>query len=88
MRHFKQTTAYQFRRKTSETLWEFSYYDHILRKNDSMIEVARYTWWNPVQEGVSAVPADYPYSGSQTLPWIQDSQSASKWHLPEIPSQM
>ena len=63
---FKQDTGAEFRRRTHRPLWQFKYYDHILRGTDSADRVARYIWLNPVRKGLCTVPADYPFLGSFT----------------------
>jgi putative transposase len=81
-RHFKQRTAFFHKQKSQRVLWEFGYYDHILRAQDGLIEVARYIWWNPVRKRLCPRPHDYPFSGSQTLAWMQESQFESTWSAP------
>jgi putative transposase len=64
MRHFKQLTGYEFKRKTGKRLWQKSYYDHILRKEESIANVVRYILENPVRKGLAKHPEEYPFSGS------------------------
>lgn len=82
IRNFKQQSAFLFKQKTRQLLWEFSYYDFILRSTDSLVEVARYIWWNPVRKNLCHSPADHPFSGSQTIPWMQASQTPPTWLAP------
>jgi REP-associated tyrosine transposase len=63
---FKQHTGAEFERRTYRPLWQFKYYDHILRGSDSADRVARYIWLNPVRKGLCAEPTDYPFLGSFT----------------------
>jgi putative transposase len=63
---FKQETAVEFARKSRQRLWQFKYYDHILRGSDSADRVASYIWLNPVRKGLCGEPTDYPFSGSFT----------------------
>jgi len=63
---FKQDTAIEFTRKTHRPLWQFEYYDRILRNVDSPNRVAWYIWLNPVRKGLCRSPADYPFLGSFT----------------------
>jgi hypothetical protein len=42
----KQCTAYGFRQRFHDRLWEKSFYDYILRLPDSIENVACYIWWN------------------------------------------
>lgn len=82
IRVFKLRTAFEFRKSQALRLWEMSYYDHILRENDSLENVACYIWWNPVRKGLCAAARDYPYSGSQTIDWIKHSSIAPNWTPP------
>ena len=63
---FKQETAVAFSRRTHRPLWQFKYYDHILRGRDSADGVAWYIWQNPVRKGLCRAATDYPFSGSFT----------------------
>ena len=64
---FKQKTASEFVRATHRSLWQFKYYDHILRGRDSADRVAWYIWLNPVRKGLCLTPAAHPFLGSFTL---------------------
>jgi len=63
---FKQETAIEFVRRMRRPLWQFKYYDHILRGPDSADRVAWYIWMNPVRKGLCATPTEYPFLGSFT----------------------
>lgn len=45
-------------------LWQRSFYDQGLRREESLAEVAKYIWENPVRAGIVDDPADYSWSGS------------------------
>jgi len=45
-------------------LWQRSFYDHAVRMEEDLFEVARYIWHNPVRAGMVDRPADYEFSGS------------------------
>ena len=65
VRHFKQSSAYPFRRRSQAgRLWQSRFYDHALRSDESVVAVARYIFDNPVRAGIVAKAEDYPYSGS------------------------
>jgi putative transposase len=64
---FKQETAVEFIRRTHCRLWQFKYYDRILRASDTADRVAWYIWLNPVRKGICRTPADYPFLGSFTV---------------------
>ncbi len=63
---FKQETAFEFARRAHRRLWQFKYYDRILRGSDSPERVAWYIWTNPVRRGFCRAPMDYPFLGSFT----------------------
>ena len=49
-------------------LWQRSFFDHALRKEEALQEVASYIWENPVRKGIVDQPAKYRWSGSFTWP--------------------
>ncbi len=58
VQHFKQATGFRH-----AGLWQRSYYDHIIRREEALENVARYIWDNPVQAGLARQVNDFPYSG-------------------------
>ena len=58
MQHFKQATSYRH-----SGLWQRSFYDHILRSEEAVEEVARYIWANPVRAGLTVDCLEFPFSG-------------------------
>jgi putative transposase len=66
---FKQRSAYAFRRKTGQRLWQYNYYDHVLQPDERWESVACYIWLNPVRKGLCERAESWPFSGSQTLDW-------------------
>jgi putative transposase len=79
---FKQRTAYEFSKTRGTRLWQRRYYDHILRPNEAIEDVACYVWWNPVRKKLCAEPHQYLLSGSQTIDWMKRSLTAPQWHPP------
>jgi REP element-mobilizing transposase RayT len=45
-------------------IWQRSFFDHFLREEESIEEVADYILNNPVRKGLVANRRDYPFSGS------------------------
>lgn len=82
--NFKQETAFLFARRTQRGLWQFKYYDHILRASDSADRVAWYIWMNPIRKGLCAAPADYPFLGAFTElgKKLLKSPASSAWAPP------
>ncbi|MDF1593928.1 MAG: transposase [Desulfobacterales bacterium] len=44
-------------------LWQKSFYDHILRKDESLLKICEYVFANPVRKGLVARPEEWAYSG-------------------------
>jgi len=83
IRTFKSRSAFAFRQRRNCQLWEASYYEHILREEDSPEEIAHYIWWNPVRKGLCKEPEEYPYSGSQTILWGNGAIPPTTWVPPD-----
>jgi putative transposase len=79
---FKQRTAHQFKQRGQERLWQRRYYDHILRRDESIEAVACYIWMNPVRRGLCADASAYSLSGSQTIDWMVRSRTGTAWVPP------
>jgi putative transposase len=65
----KQCTAQAFASRWQRKLWQRYFYDHVVRTEESMDQIAAYVWHNPVRKGICAQALDYPYSGSLTMGW-------------------
>jgi len=61
---FKQKSGYWFKKNYDEDLWHISYYDHVLRREESMEDVALYILGNPVRKGLVSDFRQYPFSKS------------------------
>jgi REP-associated tyrosine transposase len=59
---FKHKTTFYFRAKTGKTLWQISYFDHIVRTAEDLSKTAEYILSNPVRAGLVSRPNDYPYA--------------------------
>ena len=45
-------------------LWQRGSYDHVVRKEESLIKVVEYILANPVRKGLVEATEDYPFSGT------------------------
>jgi putative transposase len=63
MRHFKQLSGHAYKQATGEHLWQTSYYDHVLRREEAIRPIAEYIWENPVRKRLVRAALDWPYSG-------------------------
>ena len=59
---FKHKTTFYFRAKTGNTLWQISFFDHIMRTAEESSKTAEYIFLNPVRAGLVRRPHDYPCS--------------------------
>jgi putative transposase len=63
VQRFKQVTGFELKKVTGNQLWHRSYYDHVLRNGDDVLDVAAYIWHNPVKAGLVTSATDYLFSG-------------------------
>jgi len=68
VRLFKSRSSYFYKRLNGAPLWQGSYYDRILRKDEDSLKVAEYIINNPVRRGLVSDALQYPYSGSFVCP--------------------
>ena len=61
---FKQKTGYWFKKISNKNLWHISYYDHVLRKEENLENVALYILGNPVRKGLVSDFKEYPFGWS------------------------
>ena len=79
LRHFKQATGYAYKRAYGHRLWAYSYYDHVLRREESVQNIASYLLANPVRGGLVQRYEDYPYSACHMLgKHFQDAAQAAQ----------
>ena len=65
IRHFKQLSGFRLPREPGTVrVWQPSYWDHALRREEDLEATAKYIFDNPVRAGLVAEAGDYPYSGS------------------------
>ncbi len=64
MKLFKQKSSYHFKKYANNILWQRSYYDHVIRKEENLKDIIRYIWGNPVRKALVTNYRDYPFSGS------------------------
>ncbi len=81
---FKMGTAFRFEARTGKRLWQFKYYDHIVRTDEAANRIAWYIWTNPVRKGICRAPRDYPFLGSMTAAGtaMLRKDAAEKWTPP------
>jgi len=61
---YKQKSGYWLAKHLNNACWQKDFYDHILRKDENLINVVKYIFDNPVRKGLVAHWQDYPFKGS------------------------
>ncbi len=63
MNRFKSKSAIALNQlmNRSGRFWAKSFYDHAVRSDESVRDIARYMIYNPVRAGLVSRPGDYPY---------------------------
>jgi REP element-mobilizing transposase RayT len=60
---FKRYTAKTLREKFDvNPFWQSNFYDHVVRKDESLLEICSYILNNPVRKGMVSNWEEYPYS--------------------------
>ena len=67
MWRWKQFSGFAHKRATGESLWQESYFDHVLRDDEETWRAAKYILENPVRRGLVSHFAEYPYCGSDVF---------------------
>jgi REP element-mobilizing transposase RayT len=62
--YFKQKTGFWMSQNQIGVSWQKDFFDHIMRKDESLPEVIRYILDNPVRQGLVADWQDYPFKGA------------------------
>src|SRR5687768_3224802 len=64
---FKQRTAFWFKQRSHQALWQKSYFDHVVRRDEDLEMVARYLASNPLHAGLAEDWQSYSYWGGPLL---------------------
>jgi putative transposase len=75
----KQRTGFAFTKRFGKELWQFKFYDHIVRSSERAEAVAWYIWGNPLRKGLCDAPQLYPLSGSFTRDWLSRCAPVESW---------
>jgi putative transposase len=61
---YKQKTGYWLAKNQINAYWQKDFFDHIIRKEDGLVNVAKYILGNPVRKGLVTNSQDYPFKGA------------------------
>ena len=64
IKSFKQYSGYYYSQTRHDTLWQRYGFEHVLRDDETTIEVVKYILANPVRAGLASAVEDYPFVGS------------------------
>ena len=71
VRGWKQRSAYEWKQRIGERLWQEGYYDRVLRAEEADLWVISYIASNPVEAGLVESPEEYPLFGSAEYSWSE-----------------
>ena len=78
VRIFKQRSSFRWKNAFGTELWQRSYYERVLRGDESSIDAARYVLANPLRAGMVESVEDHPFLGSLTVSVRELLYSVSK----------
>ena len=63
MKSLKGFTGRKIKEKLNlnTAVWQEQFYDHLIRRDESFIEIMKYCLYNPVRKGLAETPFEYPY---------------------------
>ena len=61
---FKQKTGFWLSKNKRDVQWQKDFFDHIIRKEEGLVNVAKYILNNPVRKGLVENWQDYPFKGA------------------------
>jgi hypothetical protein len=64
VKHAKQKSGFGYSQQKGSKLWQPSYYDHVLRDDESDLRFIAYILRNPVIANLASTCTEYPYLGS------------------------
>ena len=82
MHDWKRRTAFAWKRRTGERLWQDGYYDYVLRDEDAVPGIVKYIISNPIRAGLVDDVTRYPYVGSSRYTIEELADAAIDWQPP------
>ncbi len=61
---FKQKTGFWLSKKKWEGQWQKDFFDHVIKKDESLATNVKYILDNPVRKGIVTQWQEYPFKGS------------------------
>lgn len=82
MRTFKGKSAARVRAFGTWRLWQKGFYDHIVRREESLNAIAWYILSNPVRARLAKSPGDWPFSHWEAADWRRKTAPAETYMPP------
>ena len=67
MQRFKQVTGFRYKRRCAGALWQHSFYDRALRRDEDLVSAAGYILGNPIRAGLMMVDEVWSHQGGSLL---------------------
>ncbi len=64
IKQYKQATGFYYKKIENQRLWQIGYYEHVLRREEDTISVAKYIFGNPVRRRLVDDYRNYEFLGS------------------------
>ena len=61
---YKQSTGFWLSKNKIDARWQKDFFDHIVRKEENLVNVIKYILDNPVRKGLVENWQDYPFKGA------------------------
>jgi hypothetical protein len=75
---FQAINRLRIQEATGELLWQQSFYDHALRKDEDLMVVAAYIFTNPVKAGFVESAGDFRFSGGRYFETFTNAADGAK----------
>jgi REP element-mobilizing transposase RayT len=74
MQRFKQLTGFRYKQRYGTALWQHSFYDRVLRRDEDLLTVARYILGNPIRAGLIAADGVWPFQGGTLFEGVDENE--------------
>jgi REP element-mobilizing transposase RayT len=74
MQRFKQLAGFRYKQRFGRELWQHSFYDRVLRRDEDLLTVAKYILGNPIRAGLIAADGVWPFQGGALFEGVVDDE--------------
>ena len=76
---FKQRTSFEHTARYGRRLWQYGYFDRVLREDEPVEGVSAYIVSNPIRAGICDTLGEYPFLGSSRYSVEQLREAVQIW---------